>query len=573
MTLLRVVATLLLVGGWTVHLPATAVAAEPNLADLCSLMPPELTVYNAREYAYCTATKPSQEGPLLSTVVNIYGWADPVAIFQGQLGNIPSEARTPTDAYGEEAYEGGDGTTYHALFRRAGYVVDIDGWDEDRADIAAIARQIDANILTALSSVPSATPLASPAASDGALTMGMGCATDLRFVRCTASVGDAPPDADLVFEWLFDGVTRPESGSTMQIDWIAEGVRTGNHFVLVTVRDARHPNVGGAAASTSFELGMSLSLACSYETGAGDYAVLCTATPSNVFANAVLEYDWSYIYIDSVGAQRSGTDGSKSERFSRSFGRGAVTVSVLARDTVNGVQSSPVSYFVAIDPAATVTELLTGGQTADPQNVIDALLGAAGGAAATAAVLAMLAGLFGGAGAGGSGSVVTGTGPRTGAGATPAAGATAGSGADASAGAGTGTAASGLLPDDPYSVAADLLAGQPDELPPITPETIDQWKALTGWPAEAHSDDAFRRGIEALQQRGINPNEILEALRADAAFVRRVYSDVRLDPPKGGTGSGPGATGPAPKPRDTGDAANLLSVEEWLFDDDPPPVR
>jgi hypothetical protein len=363
-------------------------------------------------------------------------------------------------------------------------------------------------------SAPSPTAAGSP----GALTLGQGCATDLNVVRCTASVGGALPDADLVFEWLLDGTPRPEAGSTMQLDWVAEGVRTGSHTVLVTVRDARHPNVYPVVGSTSFELGLSVSLACAYKTGDGDYAVTCTATPSNAFATAVLEYDWSYSFLPPTGSQRNGTDGSRDERFSRTFGRGSVTVTVVARDTANGQQSSPVSFPLTIDPVATLTELLTGGETADPQSVIDALMGAGAGAAATAATILAALGLGGAAGAG------TGSGGGTGAGA--GAGGPAPKPGDPNAD-----------PPDPIALYEELVGPTPD---PSGPDPGTESSRMLNEQIRKMGQERYQRNRD---QRSGGPG-----------------------PPTGG------ATGPAPKPGDpNADPPDPIALYEDLTTEAPPP--
>jgi hypothetical protein len=280
---------------------------------------------------------------------------------------------------------------YSAIFASSGWVVRGFGCCPSTVSTQSALTYIYAQLTGVVAPTGATTP---EPVDSGPFDLGLGCGSDPRLVACTVSVYGRAPDAQLVYEWRLDGQTRAERGSTIEIDWIAERIPTGHHSVGVTVTDTRH-NVS-ATDSLGLDLGLSVTLACSYLPGDSDYAVTCFATPRNQLSTATIEYEWRYDYLDSSGARRSGTDPATDDRFVRSFGRGAVTVTVVARDTANGLESSPSISTLVIDPVATLTEWLTLGQTADPQNVIDALKGVAAGA--TVAAIAAALGLSGGIG-------------------------------------------------------------------------------------------------------------------------------------------------------------------------------
>src|SRR6185503_13880413 len=90
----------------------------------------------------------------------------------------------------------------------------------------------------------------------------------------------------------------------------------------------------------------------------------------------------------------------------KSVGQGIVFIAVSARDTISGSESVAATAQVVVNPTGIITNLLTGGQTSDPKNVVDEITGSAVGAAAlgAGAAIAGALGAIGGIATGGAGA-------------------------------------------------------------------------------------------------------------------------------------------------------------------------
>jgi hypothetical protein len=637
----RVAASVAIGANWLM-LASVASAAEPNLGDLCSVMPTISYVVEPAPYVGdpggCQALAPGVEGSRVTIGIFIEGpYPDPVGSLQSERERTWSNEPPPQAAsYGDEAYEGVyvAGKNLAIVFRRGAYLVLINGDALDVAAIEGYAAEIDQRLtLAGAGSGPALT------ASPTAFGVGIGCGVredvGLRILACTASPFGQVGNAALVYEWRLDGVARPETGSTMQVDIVRENLPAGNHVIGVTVTDtANNMQATNSAGVDTTTAAFAVSVACTYSESQGTYDLACIAAAANAPPNALISYAWT------VNGSSVGTTG---DTMTRSVGQGPVQVTVFARDSVSGQQTNTASYFVTINPAGTLTNLLTLGQTSDPQNVIEALAGTAAVAlvvGAGAAISGALAGAAGGLVGGGSAPVGGGSAPVGGgstpvgsgsasppvpggmplnaqpmgsetpasgapvdpftqlvegqelvrelftptAGAspsaapptsnvTPSAGATTPTtGAQPSTPATTGTTSSGPTTDQVAEGAAQFLSAEAGKVPPLTPENLEQWRNLSGFPNTPEGTAALQRHLNELrqlQQTGKNPDTdlFLKMLREQA---------VEIKPPT----MPPTPSAPNPD-KAFEDAANLLDRTdlEWQHDIDrtklpqPPPDK
>lgn len=269
--------------------------------------------------------------------------------------------------------------------------------------------QIDATgTFSATPAGPTASATATTA-SPAAFGVGLGCGVRedaaLRLLACTASPFGQAADAVLSYAWRLDGVTRAETGSTMQVDIVRENLAAGNHVIGVTVTDTRNNvQATNSASVDTTTTAFAVSVVCGYSESQGTYELNCSATAANPPPNADLSYTWTV---------NGASIGTTVETLVRSVGQGPVQVTVSARDAVSGQQTNTASFFLTVNPAGMLTNLLTLGQTSDPQNVIDALAGSAAVALVVGATAAIGGALAGAASAlGGAGSAPAGSGAQ-----------------------------------------------------------------------------------------------------------------------------------------------------------------
>ena len=226
--------------------------------------------------------------------------------------------------------------------------------------------------------------------SCGAFEVGIGCATEGVMLHCMASVSEPPNNADLVYEWRIDGYAQVAPGARMDVDLEAAAIAEGDHLVTVTVTDRTSGLVGSRSQTmqtTARIFAVRTPICTTSQDSSGAYELSCSTSAMNEPANADLVFDW---IVD--GRPYQGTDSIQ-----RTVGQGAVLVSVSARDRTSGRQTAITAMTVLINPVGLLTNLLTGGQTSDPANVVTELVGSGLGAAALAAWTA-LSGSFGGPG-------------------------------------------------------------------------------------------------------------------------------------------------------------------------------
>lgn len=403
---LRVVGAVAIGVEWLVLASAVA-AADPNLGDLCSLAPADAFMVQpyVGDPGGCQGLLPGAEVDGSFSIAGQY--ADVVGSLKSSRDRAfdQSPGNPAIFATGDEGYAGFylGGNDYLVLFRRGAYIVYVYGDTLDAAALQGYAIEIDQNLQLAGAGV---LPTAPPVATDAPQALGVGLAcgaredAGLRLLACTASPFGQASNAVLTYQWRLDGVTRPETGSTMQVDIVGENLPAGPHVIGVTVTDTANNLLANSSASVDTTTGaFTVSVNCSYSESQGAYELACSAGVANPPAGADLSYSWTV---------NGAPVGTTSETMTRSVGQGPLQVAVTARDAVSGRQSNTAGFFLTVNPAGTLTNLLTLGQTSDPQNVIDALAGSAAVALTVGAGVAIGGALAGAGGVVGGGSIAGG---------------------------------------------------------------------------------------------------------------------------------------------------------------------
>ena len=228
---LRAASAALLASTWLLVAGLAPVAGQdygPGQPDPCVFVrpfdPDARLIANSLGVGICTAamvldSEPHGPRGISLDVYRRLTVEDALQFARGLADNRPATA-----SYGGQAYEGSGArpNEFRIVFVVHNYVGVSASWDFDADRARANAQQLYTAMAAQIGPPQAgASPTASPSASPGTLTLGLGCGTDERFVRCTASTFGARTDADLVFVWLLDGQARPETGSTMQLDWLS----------------------------------------------------------------------------------------------------------------------------------------------------------------------------------------------------------------------------------------------------------------------------------------------------------------------------------------------------------------
>jgi hypothetical protein len=513
--------------------------------------------------------------PNIAIALSVLGpYPDAIASLQSLRNRAFDDpaAAQPT-SYGDEGYAGFyiGGNDYAVFVRRGAYIVNAYGDTPDAATMHALAAQIDQNLVLAGASLG---PTAPPALFGVGLACGVREDPGLRLLACTASPFGQAADAALTYAWRLDGATRPDTGSTMQVDIVRENLPARSHVIGVTVTDTtNNVQATNSASIDTTTAAFAVSVTCTYAESQGTYELECSAAAANPPPNADISYAWT------VNGASVGTTG---ETLSRSVGQGPVQVTVFARDSVSGQQTNVASYFVTINPVGTLTNLLTLGQTSDPQNVIDAVAGSAavtlvvGAGAAIGAALAGAGAAAGSAGPAGAGSAAPGGATQNTplnaqpmGGQTPIASGVAGAGApggptpevleaqqlvqellsttegttpttDVTPSAGASPKTTGSEPSTPSSTGAastgptseqigegvgDLLAAEAGKLPSPSLDNLEKWRAISGFPNTPEGTSRLTTlltQLTNLQADGMTPDadSILKVLRERAAELR-----------------------------------------------------
>jgi hypothetical protein len=334
----------------------------------------------------------------------------------------------------------------------------------------------------------------SAAPSSPAFDVGIGCGEDGVTLRCTASVFDPPKDADLRYEWRIDGAVQGSSSSTLEVDLDRAQLAAGEHGIAVDVTD----RVSGAHGRRSQSMTTSPVFrvtppSCSYVDDRGSYELRCSTAALEPPVGASVVFDWN---VDGHAFQAS-------ESMTRTVDQGVVSVGVSARDQVTGRSTRIKTTTVLVNPVGVITNLLTGGQTSDPANVVDEIVGSALGAAALAAgaAVAGAAGALGGLVSRGA----SGPGGGTSSGSSGASGASSPSGASG-----------GPSPADVGQGAADLLSTEAGDLPPMSAEHRQQWRDLSGWPPGPAGDRYFNEAVSRAWAMKLEGTALLDYLRGQA---------------------------------------------------------
>jgi len=498
----RVIAAVFACVVWLV--PGATVHAEGPQPEPCTF----LTAYSDAALTFqneivntCEATfmiEGSQSLILLE--VSQYLGANSVAVAQVAVNQVVEVGDlAPAPAYGEagHGFEGELNVLAHTIvFSWQNYVANV-GTSSHDAPVVAAARTAAASLNAAMKTGigPPATTgspgptgpagTLAPSASTGPFELGIGCAEDGVKLRCTASVSGQGPGADLMYQWTVDGVLQTSTTGTFEVDELAARIAEGDHVVTVTVTD----QTTGATGSRSMTMHTSakvFAVKFPYCTTAEDktgFELRCTTSAVNPPPNAELVYFWN---VDGAVSQGS-------ESISKSVSQGIVFIAVSARDTISGSESVAATAQVVVNPTGIITNLLTGGQTSDPQNVVDEITGSALGAAALGAGAAIAGAL------GAMGGIATG-----------------GAGAAAPAGTGESTTATDPAAAKVGDAAGDLLGAESGDLPPPTPENAKAWKDLAGWPPGEVQDEVFSRTMNDAIANGFKGQALLDHVRAEA---------------------------------------------------------
>lgn len=385
-------AALGIAAGWLLVGHGLVARAQVDVSDPCSLVPPgfveDVTAEGPAQVPWCGFVQELEGDNSVSVLVADYGSsATAQAAVQQEIADNPAPWAT-TSQWGDVAYEAtGDflgAQAYSGIFARGSWVARGLGCCPSTTNARAALAYVDAALLGAV--VPGGSSAPPPTATaSGPMSVGIACGVredaGLRLLACTASLFDAAEDAELTYAWRLDGVTRSEAGSELQIDIAAENIAPGHHAIGVTVRDL----VNGVEATASIGVDtetaqLLVTLTCRWTDDGGLYEVSCLADVTGATDDTTLTYVWTLIH---PGGGRSFTtqDGALGDDVQP----GIVTVSVQVTDVAGARASNTAVQTLNVNVADPITNILTRGQTSDPQNVLDALKGALGGAAGAAA--------------------------------------------------------------------------------------------------------------------------------------------------------------------------------------------
>jgi hypothetical protein len=250
--------------------PVQAASVAQNPADLCSLLPPgalnpDVTPGLPGEPFNLVATcGANYASPDWFVLINLY--PDP-AQTQAAFNDLKdrNNSLTPLGQMGEEDFvlnlpspSSPDYALYLLAFRRGCYIFEGKNGDftqgfaplppELPGAIQAVAAQVDQN----LKGQPPCPGANLPPQPPGGLGVSLVCNT-LRLasdkaVTCAANPANARPDAQLVFNWSYDGQTQTDvTGDTLDLS----GVTGGTHRVSVVARDTQN-NLTSPPAQTTF---------------------------------------------------------------------------------------------------------------------------------------------------------------------------------------------------------------------------------------------------------------------------------------------------------------------------------
>jgi hypothetical protein len=222
--------------GWSPPSGAQAAAGQPITVDggestLCNFIFDYPDSWGTSELVNLTLTvtryKPGAVHPDSVT------WARNTITYQATQEGLASAA------YGDVGFEGtmtgGNFAVFHVFFTIHNYSGVVASNAKISPAAQAEARKLEAAMRAAIGPPDDA---AAGSAAPGAFQVGIGCAEDGAFLRCTASPSGAPAGASLVYSWAIDGVAQAAGGARLEIDLKAAGIAAGDHQISVTATDS-----------------------------------------------------------------------------------------------------------------------------------------------------------------------------------------------------------------------------------------------------------------------------------------------------------------------------------------------